>query len=400
MSLKRTKNTIKDIQRHAFLNACLLATVVILSVMLFSVTVISVSLKKGMGNMRKRLGADIMLVPKGEREKAENMLLEGSRSNFYFDGAVYEKVQSIDGISDSTSQCFLKSLSADCCSSEVQIVFFDPETDFVVGPWIETEYKQKLSGDAVIVGSDIVSENGRIKLFGQEYAIASQMARTGTALDSSVYFSTDAKSELLKNAEEKGSFLTEEQKKGDILSSIFINVDGSHTAEQIIDSAHKTIGDIFDVVYPKKLHESLSGSLGKITGVVNVISLSLGILLVAILLIINSIIMKGRKSEIALLRVLGHRKKDLIRKLLSEMGLISLAGALGGSFLGALIVIPFGRYIGKSLDMPYLGPGIASVLLQILLIVGLVILIVFLASVFFIIHTTNIEPYLALRKEE
>ena len=263
MSLKRTKNTIKDIQRHAFLNACLLATVVILSVMLFSVTVISVSLKKGMGNMRKRLGADIMLVPKGEREKAENMLLEGSRSNFYFDGAVYEKVQSIDGISDSTSQCFLKSLSADCCSSEVQIVFFDPETDFVVGPWIETEYKQKLTGDAVIVGSDIVSENGRIKLFGQEYAIASQMARTGTALDSSVYFSTDAKSELLKNAEEKGSFLTEEQKKGDILSSIFINVDGSHTAEQIIDSAHKTIGDIFDVVYPKKLHESLSGSLGK-----------------------------------------------------------------------------------------------------------------------------------------
>ena len=400
MSLKRTKNTIKDIQRHAFLNACLLATVVILSVMLFSVTVISVSLKKGMGNMRKRLGADIMLVPKGEREKAENMLLEGSRSNFYFDGAVYEKVQSIDGISDSTSQCFLKSLSADCCSSEVQIVFFDPETDFVVGPWIETEYKQKLSGDAVIVGSDIVSEDGRIKLFGQEYAIASQMARTGTALDSSVYFSTDAKSELLKNAEEKGSFLTEEQKKGDILSSIFINVDGSHTAEQIIDSAHKTIGDIFDVVYPKKLHESLSGSLGKITGVVNIISLSLGILLVAILLIINSIIMKGRKSEIALLRVLGHRKKDLVRKLLSEMGLISIAGALGGSFLGALIVIPFGRYIGKSLDMPYLGPGIASVLLQILLIVGLVILIVFLSSVFFIIHTTNIEPYLALRKEE
>ena len=333
-------------------------------------------------------------------EKAENMLLEGSRSNFYFDGAVYEKVQSIDGISDSTSQCFLKSLSADCCSSEVQIVFFDPETDFVVGPWIETEYKQKLSGDAVIVGSDIVSEDGRIKLFGQEYAIASQMARTGTALDSSVYFSTDAKSELLKNAEEKGSFLTEEQKKGDILSSIFINVDGSHTAEQIIDSAHKTIGDIFDVVYPKKLHESLSGSLGKITGVVNVVSLSLGILLVAILLIINSIIMKGRKSEIALLRVLGHRKKDLVRKLLSEMGLISLAGALGGSFLGALIVIPFGRYIGKSLDMPYLGPGIVSVLLQILLIVGLVILIVFLSSVFFIIRTTNIEPYLALRKEE
>ena len=400
MSKKKSNNTIKDIRRHAFYNACLLATVVILSVMLFAESVISISLKKGMGNMKKRLGADIMLVPRGEKEKAENMLLEGSRSNFYFDGAVYEKVLGIEGISEVTSQCFLKSLAADCCSSEVQIVFFDPDSDFVVGPWIETEYKKGLSGDSVVVGSDIVSENGRIKLFGQEYPIVSQMARTGTALDSSVYFSLDAKAELLAHAEEKGSFLTEEQKKGDILSSIFINVDGSHTTEEVIDSAHKTIGDIFDVVYPKKLHESLAGSLGRITGVVSVISISLGALLVAILLIINSIIMKGRKQEVALLRVLGHTKKDLIRKLLSELGIISLTGAVSGCLLGALIVIPFGRYIGQSLNMPYLGPGFGSTILQILLIIAGVFLIVFLSSIFFIVHTTNIEPYLALRKEE
>lgn len=400
MSPKRKNNLIKDIRRHTFYNVCLLATVVLLSVMLLAGTVVSTSLKKGLGNMHRRLGADIMLVPEGSKEKAENMLLEGSRSSFYFDSDVYEKVKAIDGISEVTSQCFLKSLSADCCSSEVQIVFFDPESDFVVAPWIENEYKKNLSGDAVVVGSDIASEEGTIRLFGQVYPVVSQMARTGTALDSSVYFAADAKTELLKNAQEKGSFLTEDQKKNDVLSSIFINVDKSHTVEEVIHAAHTRIGDIFDVVYPKKLHASLSESLSKITGVVNVISLSLGALLVAILLIINSVIMLSRKQEVALLRILGYTKKKLIRKLITETGAISLAGALCGCALSALIVIPFGRYIGQSLNMPYLGPGILVTLAEFLAVILGVLLIVFISSIFFIVHTTNIEPYLALRKEE
>ncbi len=400
MNLRRRKSILKDIRRHGFFNACLLATIVLLSVMLLSGTVVSTSLRKGMKNMQQRLGADIMLVPKGSKEKAENMLLEGSRSTFYFDDSVYEKVESINGISQVTSQCFLKSLSADCCSSEVEIVFFDPETDFVVAPWIETEYKSGLSGDAVIVGSDISSEDGTIKLFGQDYPVVSKMARTGTALDSSVYFSSEAKDGLLKNAEEKGSFLTEDQKKSGVLSSIFINVKEGHAVDDVIEEAHKSIGDIFDVVYPKKLHASLAGSLVKITGVVNVISISLGAFLVAILLIINSIIMRSRKHEVALLRVLGHTKKRLVGKLVTEMGLICLAGSFSGCTLGALVVIPFGRYIGMSLNMPYLGPGFSGTVLTVALIISSVFLIVFLASIFFIIHTTNIEPYLALRREE
>lgn len=400
MKPRRRNILFKDIRRHAFYNACLLATIILLSLMLLAGTIVSTSLRTGMGNMQKRLGADIMLVPKGSKEKAENMLLEGSRSAFYFDASVYEQVSGIEGISEVTSQCFLKSLAADCCSSEVQIVFFDPVSDFVVAPWIETEYKTGLSGDSVIVGSDIASEDGTIKLFGQEYPVVSKMARTGTALDSSVYFSTDAKEELLKNAEEKGSFLTEDQKKSGILSSIFINVKGDHLVDGVIEAAHKSIGDIFDVVYPKKLHESLAGSLLKITGVINIVSISLGAFLVAILLIINSIIMRSRKQEVALLRVLGHTKKRLIGKLITEMGVISLCGAVLGCGLGALIVIPFGRLIGNSLNMPYLGPSAGNTLFQILFIILGVFLIVFLSSIFFIIHATNIEPYLALRREE
>ncbi len=400
MNRRGRKNILKDIRRHAFYNACLLATIVLLSAMLLSGTVVSGSLRTGMGNMQKRLGADIMLVPKGSKEKAENMLLEGSRSTFYFDASIYEKVAAVDGISEITSQCFLKSLSADCCSSEVEIVFFDPQSDFVVAPWIETEYRKDLSGNQVVVGNSISSEDGKIKLFGQEYPVVSKMAKTGTALDSSVYFTSEAMGEILENAEEKGSFLTEDQKNGGILSSIFINLKAGEKSEKVVESVHQVIGDIFDVVYPKQLHASLSGSLIKITGIVNIISFVLGGLLVLILLIINSILMNQRKQEVALFRVLGRTKRDLIRMLVSEMGLISISGAVIGCLLSAVIVIPFGAFIGRSLNMPYLGPGLAATMVSFALIVLGVFLIVFLASIFFIVHISSVDPYLAMRREE
>lgn len=400
MGSRRVKNLIRNIRSHAFYNACLLVTISILSVILFAGIVVSRSLYKGMDNMQKRLGADIMLVPKGAKEKAENMLLEGSRSTFYFDASIYEKVAAVDGISEITSQCFLKSLSADCCSSEVEIVFFDPQSDFVVAPWIETEYRKDLSGNQVVVGNSISSEDGKIKLFGQEYPVVSKMAKTGTALDSSVYFTSEAMGEILENAEVKGSFLTEDQKNGGILSSIFINLKAGEKSEKVVESVHQVIGDIFDVVYPKQLHASLSGSLTKITGIVNIISFVLGGLLVLILLIINSILMNQRKQEVALFRVLGRTKRDLIRMLVSEMGLISISGAVIGCLLSAVIVIPFGAFIGRSLNMPYLGPGLAATMVSFALIVLGVFLIVFLASIFFIVHISSVDPYLAMRREE
>ena len=56
MNLRRRKSILKDIRRHGFFNACLLATIVLLSVMLLSGTVVSTSLRKGMKNMQQRLG--------------------------------------------------------------------------------------------------------------------------------------------------------------------------------------------------------------------------------------------------------------------------------------------------------------------------------------------------------
>ena len=385
------------IRSRAFYSTCLVVTTAVLSFMLLAGSIIGISLEKGMANMDRRLGADVMLVPSGSKEQAENLLIEGQRGTFYFDGSIYDNVRSVDGVGEVTAQCFLKSLSADCCSSEVELVFYDPATDFVVGPWIETNYGP-LKDDNVVVGSDITTENGTIRLFGHDYTVVSQMAETGTALDSSVYFALSSKAAVIAEAEAKQSFLTDEQKDGDILSSVFINIAPGYDASDVIERCRQSAGE-FDVVYPKQLNESLSGNLLRITDIVGVVLGVGGVLLFGILVLINSVITNSRKQEVALLRILGNSRRKMTLMLIGETGLLSTFGALIGCFLGALIVIPFGRDIGMTLQMPYLGPSFLGAALQILLITAVVFLVALISSILFVLHVTGIEPYLALKKE-
>ena len=110
--------------------------------------------------------------------------------------------------------------------------------------------------------------------------------------------------------------------------------------------------------------------------------------------------MNRRKQDVALMRILGKTKKDLVRMLVSELGIISLAGAVAGCLLGALVVLPFGTYIGMSLNMPYLGPGPGATIAVVALIIVGAALIVFLTSIVFILRISGTDPYLALRREE
>ncbi|MBR3645460.1 MAG: ABC transporter permease, partial [Lachnospiraceae bacterium] len=306
--------------------------------------------------MEKRLGADIMIVPSGSKENAESMLLEGQRSTFYFNRSVYDNLTKLDGVSDITAQCFLKSLSEDCCTSEVSIVFYDPQKDFIVGPWIQnlnhkTKSQQGNEKETVVVGYNVdVTKENNIKLFGREYTVAGQMAKTGTNLDDSVYFSFEAMKDVSERAEKKGAFLTDIQKKEDIISSVYINIEEGYKITDIVGQAHKLVDGEFDVVFPKDLTESLSKSYVSIVKLINILLITGGILLLIILVMVNTISMNQRKREIAVYRITGNSKKNVLVRILSEIVIAGSVGALLGCAIGILIIIPFGNYIGSLLE--------------------------------------------------
>lgn len=389
-----------NVIKHPVQSLVIFLAVVVLASSLFGGLVLNTSLQKGMDNMEKRLGADIMLVPSEYEETAEDMLLEGARANFYLDNSIYEKVMTIDGIEAATPQFFLKSLSADCCSSEVEIIFFKPETDFLIQPWINEVYNKELENGMAVVGNSInLSDDSVIKLFGEEYTVAAKLAKTGTEIDKSVYFTFDALPKMLADAEESGVYIPDAQKQLNQISTVFINIKDGNESADILKKLHSALKCDFGIVYPKEIAKSLSGNL---SGIYEMTKGSITVIFIVSLMImffLHFLSLNERKKEVALFRILGASKRKALSLLINESILICLAGGITGCGISTLLVIPFGNYVGKSLDMPYMGPGLVQIIIFVIITLITTVAIGVVVSFYPAMHTCSMEPYHALRKE-
>ena len=113
-----------------------------LSAVFFGGALISMNLSRGLESMRERLGADIMVIPQGTHNKAEALLTNGGSSTFYFTNNIEDLVRKAKGVKKASVQTYISSLSAGCCAEKLQIIGFDPDSDFVIGPWIYSQHKK------------------------------------------------------------------------------------------------------------------------------------------------------------------------------------------------------------------------------------------------------------------
>lgn len=390
----------ENVIKHPARSFIVFVAVVILSSSLFGGLVIATSLQKGMDNMERRLGADLMIVPSECEATAQDMLLEGIRSNFYLDSSAYEKISAVEGIREATPQFFLKSLSADCCSSEVEIVFYDPKTDFLIQPWINESYHNELSNNMAVVGNSIdLSDDSSIKLFGKEYTVAAKLAKTGTSIDNSVYFTFDALPEMLADAKASGVYIPESQRQETQISTVFLNIKDGYKSADILKALHKELDCDFGVVYPKEMATELSGNLFEISGIIKGSVVMLFFISLLIMFFLHFLSMNERKKEIALLRIFGTSKKKALSLLVKESILICLAGSVAGCGISSLFVIPFGNYIGNRLNMPYIGPVVRQVITYMIMTLVITVITGIVVSIYPALHISRMEPYNALRKE-
>ena len=170
------------------------AVLVILSALLtftvFGGTVIVESLDTGLASLENRLGADIMVVPyeAATQKKFEDMVLQGSTGYFYMDSSKLEMIKNTEGVKRVSPQFFLASTSSSCCSVAVQIIGFEPETDFTVTPWIKKSYGKDLEKLDVVVGNDLNAFVGdELSFYGVKCKVAAKLDKTGTGFDTAVF---------------------------------------------------------------------------------------------------------------------------------------------------------------------------------------------------------------------
>ncbi|MBB2182674.1 FtsX-like permease family protein [Lachnospiraceae bacterium MD1] len=389
-----------NIRRKTLRSGCLMIIVAVLSFVMFGGTILSLSLENGLKSMKSRLGADLIVVPLEYDKGMEAILLKGEPSCFYFKRSVQEKITHLDGISQITSQFFLTSLSAECCDLPIQLIAFDPETDFTVQPWITQVYDEEISEGAVIIGSDInVDNNSYIKFYGENYKIAAKMEKTGTGLDQTVFTNMKTMEKLFEGAKKAGLNFLEDISPEYSISSVLIKAEDGYDRKTLIKDIRRELGGV-QIIETQNMITNIASNLESFAVVIKIFAaLFFGIAFITLLLMF-SIIANERKKEFAVFRTLGATRGRLTSTLLLESLYISSTGGIIGILSAVIIVLSFHVYISERLGLPYLQPETYVVALVLIVTFLVVSSIGPLASVYSAVKISRQETYLTLREGE
>ena len=392
---------LKNLIRRPGRTVALILLTALLALAAFGGSVVVRSLRQGLTSLESRLGADIIVVPSSAQSKVsfQNMLLQGTTGAFYMSAENLARVREVEGVEVAAPQLFLASLKADCCSVKIQVIGFDPDTDFFVQPWIEQSYSRNLNDFDVVVGCKVETDVGEnIRIYDTPCKVVGRLAATGTGLDTAVYCNLTTMKSLLQAAEAKGiSHKVTSDDSDDQISAIYVKVKEGYDIGQVNSkiqghtrkaSAIRTRSMLTDV------SDSLTGISSTISGLIGIV----WILALLILLLCFAMIIRERKREFAVLRLLGTSRAQLCNIVLSESFLCSLSGALLGIAVSALIVFPFTTLIEQKLALPYLQPAPSEILLLALLVVLATTLVGALASSWAALRLSRADPGTDLRE--
>ena len=158
-----------NVRRKPMRTVGLAIIVAVFAFALFCGSMLTQSLKSGIESMSGRIGADLMVVPRGSGTDLQNSLLRSEPSTFYLEDDIIDGLSSIDGVAQTSPQLFIASLNAACCTVPVQLIGYDPDTDFTITPWMTNTMSEPLSSGQVVVGSLILAEPGdEVYFYGQD----------------------------------------------------------------------------------------------------------------------------------------------------------------------------------------------------------------------------------------
>ena len=354
---------LQNIRRKPLRSVTLMLLAAFLAFSVFAGSLVVMSLQNGLKSYEARLGADVVVVPAeaGLKGGLESILLQGVPGYFYMDGKVMEKIGAMDGVAALSPQFFLATAKASCCSFPIQLIGFDPESDFTIQPWIRESYAGTVGEGDILIGNHVsMPTDGVLTFYGQEMHVVGQLDETGTALDNAVYGSLETMRGIVRNAENLGYQYLGKVSAETAVSAVMIRVAEGYTPEDVCNNINIHVRKV-DATQSKSMVTGIAGGLSHISKIVGVLTvliwaLALGIMAVAFVLIVGE-----RKKEFSILRVVGASRKMLSRMLLTEAALVSGFGALCGVALAALVALPFTGLIRDRLGLPYLLPGAGTV---------------------------------------
>ena len=345
--------------------AILVVLTALLSLTVCGGTLLVSSLRTGLSSLEARLGADIMVVPYEAKTKSnlESVVLHGNPGYFYMDMSRYEKIASREGVGQISAQFFLASTSSGCCSIPVQIIGFDPETDFTITPWIRRSYGGALEPGDIVVGNDLNAFVGdTLTFYGVDCRVAAKLDKTGTYYDAAVFTSVETIQQLIASSLDKGmnDFAGIDPER--VVSAVLINTADGYSIEEVLNDINIHVKKV-KAVQTKEMIAGISDSLRGTSDLIGVLIAAVWVLGLVILLLAFTMSVNERRREFAVLRVIGASQGKLAAVVMQEAMLTGLCGAGIGTGLALIGVAAFRSALEAQLGLPFLLPGAGRICL-------------------------------------
>lgn len=363
--MKLTKSiAYKNIVKRPLRSGALILLAAFLSFAVFAGTVITSSLKRGFSSLEQRLGADIMVVPYEAVTKTDlsNIVLQGNTGYFYMNESVLDKISKMDGVGQISAQFFLASTSSGCCSLPVQIIGYDPETDFTITPWIKKSYGGEIGYLDVVVGNDLNAFVGdELSFYGVKVKVAAKLDKTGTTYDTAVFTNRDTIVALIQSSLDKKMNEFADIDPDKVVSCILINVADDYVVEEVLNDINIHVKKV-KAIQTKNMISGISDSLSAVSDITGGLMIAVWILALVIMVVAFFMMVNERKREFAVMRVMGASRKKLSKIVLTEGFMLALFGSVIGTAVGLIIILPFNGFIENKLNLPFLLPDVDMII--------------------------------------
>jgi putative ABC transport system permease protein len=387
---------LSNIRKKPYRTTALTILVALASGVLFGTLLLTASIKGGLSGIKNRIGADLMIVPEGYEAQAESVLLSGEPNYFYMDRSIEETVRGIQGVGEVSSQFYLTSLSESCCDFPIQIIGFDPETDFIVKSWASKKVKGSDDDELILAGSSITTEKDSVRFFEHTHKVSARLAKSGTGMDNAIYTDISNLEQIFEDAKAKGfGFISDGNAKSKT-SVIFVKLAQGVKPDSAAARIKGAVSGI-QVIQSDKFVSSLMDSISSFLIFLHAVSVIVVLITVLTLSIVFNLSINERLREFSILRVLGADFKKLRSIVFAEAGLIGSLAAVLGIFLSTLILLPFNVLISEKLNMPFVLSGAGPLALFALVTFAVLVGACLVASVSGAVKVSKHEVYQGIK---
>jgi putative ABC transport system permease protein len=393
-SISLTHLAWKNISRKLFRNLVLAAAVMLLVSLLVFALLFNKAVKDEINTATLRLGAELVLVPAEAQSSAEEFILESQEKIFYMDNFILDALEDLDEVEAINYHTYLETLDSGCCSiDQGQVIVYNPDTDFVVSPWLSEDAKTNLDDNEVYVGNYVNEYLGLIdtaSLFGTGVKIVGNLEYTGTGIDKGIFI---RERDIAKLSEEAlGNY------DKDKISIIFLKIKDGVDIDKLVAKI-RNINPIIGIMTRGSIGADVRNTLADIIRIFSVTIFISSLLAILLAWSSFSAITGERQREVGILRAIGARKIHIIKLFLAEALMIALLGGVLGVLLGHILI----SYLGADFNLiskigAVAQPGLLSIAVSL---IGLSIgcLVCLGGALFPIMRLAATEPLLAIKND-